>query len=146
MVRTFTAAEYRQFTEALRVERLVAPLFSNASINRKRAAAALAAGKTPEQVAAQWPEVFALVDGKLAQLYDYRFFADINGYKIFETERTITETSLEDFLSEHAVCRHCDRRIRRRPGKPWVVNGHADSRISPTVCVEREGRKRHQPY
>lgn len=143
MIRTFTAAEYAAYLQALPVERLQRPLFTNASVNRKRAAEVLKAGKTPQQVAAYWPEVFALVDGKLAQLYDYRFLVtETDEVPTYETSRTITDESVSAWLRELAVCRHCDRRIVRTRGAVWrTVIGDA------RYCDGRSGAKwsRHQP-
>lgn len=67
------------------------PIFTNASINRKRAEEAFRGGLTIEQIAAEWPEVWTLTDGKLSQKYDY-MLAD--GSERLETNRMITSESV----------------------------------------------------
>ncbi len=71
------------------------PTFTNASVNRQRATEAFAAGLTPKEIAAEWPEVFKVVDGKLGQKYFY----EINdGSGRFETDFMITRESVKDAI------------------------------------------------
>ena len=69
------------------------PIVTNASVNRSLAIRCFEAGATPEQIAAEWPEVWFCRDGKLGQRYD-SIFPD--GRK--ETRYMIREDTVEPFL------------------------------------------------
>lgn len=91
-IRHFTKVEYAEYIAALpRTSHARGPyLMSNAGVNRVTAIKAAKAGKTVEQIAAHWPEVWCLIDGKLGQRYDYVF----SDGETYETNRIITASSL----------------------------------------------------
>lgn len=84
--KVFTQAEYDALINALPTQRAGSPVRTNASLNRDAAMSQAKRGKDAAAIAAKWPEVFCLVDGKLAQLYDYKL-ADGSGR--YETNRRI---------------------------------------------------------
>ena len=68
------------------------PLKTNACINRDHAVTCFKAGMSAADIAAEWPEVWSLADGKIGQKYDYEL-ADGSGR--YETKRLITRTSVQ---------------------------------------------------
>ncbi len=89
-VRHFTQAEYDAYIAALPRTSLTRGVTTNAAVNRRAATSAHNAGKTVAQIAMTWPEVWAMVDGRLAQLYDYVF----SDGETYETNRMITAASV----------------------------------------------------
>lgn len=80
----------------MRKQNAGSPIFTNASINRKLAVRCFQAGMTAEEIAAEWPEVWTVKGGKLAQKYDYEL-ADGSGR--LETNRLITEQSVNSAIA-----------------------------------------------
>lgn len=68
------------------------PIQTNAFLNQKAAIECFKAGMTPEQIAAEWPEVWQCnAEGKLSQKYDYELG---DGSGRYETNRRITSDSV----------------------------------------------------
>jgi hypothetical protein len=63
---------------------------SNASVNRSAAMKAVKAGMTPEEIHKEWPRIWSLSDGKLAQIYDSEFAQHPGAY---ETKYTMANVS-----------------------------------------------------
>ncbi len=70
--------------------------FTNANHNRNMACKAHAAGMSPAQIAEEWPLVWKLSDGKLAQIYDSELS---DGRK--ETRYSITLDSVQKAIKRH---------------------------------------------
>jgi hypothetical protein len=85
--------------KTLPVRHAGSPLVTNAQLNREAAQKCYAAGMTPEQIAAEFPEVWQCKDGKLSQKYDYEL-ADGSGR--YETNRRITSEAVRKAIARHA--------------------------------------------
>jgi hypothetical protein len=64
---------------------------SNASVNRSMAMKALKAGMTPEEIHTEWPRIWSLSDGKLAQIYDSEFASHPGVYETKYTMANVPE-------------------------------------------------------
>jgi hypothetical protein len=76
------------------------PIFTNASVNRKRAEEAYRGGLTPAEIAAEWPLVWTCTEGKLGQKYDYEL-ADGSGR--YETRYQITAASVREAIARKSA-------------------------------------------
>jgi uncharacterized protein (DUF433 family) len=78
------------------------PIFTNAHLNRNAAIKCFQAGMSAEQIAAEWPEVWRCVDGKLGQIYDYQL---ADGSERLETNRRILDKSVTAAIRRHKRAR-----------------------------------------
>ena len=81
---------------------------SNASLNRTLATRALKAGMTPEEIHTEWPRIWALSDGKLAQIYDSEF---ANHPGVYETKYSMANVP-------EIIARYKKLRGRRKNPEP----------------------------
>lgn len=72
------------------------PIITNAHHNRNIAIKCFEAGKTPKEIADQFPEVFEIKEGKLSQIYD-SIYPDTG---IKETKYMITDVAVVCFIGK----------------------------------------------